>query len=134
MRIGMLIVLGCCQATLALAGPVSMTDLVGGATITCGNLRFSKFEYSADNPLPGQAGVSVDCLSSGPWLGIRVTGPWTDTDNNGRVPAMRVAYLVTTFSSPGIVGAMLVGDFAGNGDLSVQGSETKFPAFNDCYT
>jgi len=114
-----------------------MADLAGGQTLTCGTLKFSKFEYSSDavTGFPAAAAVMVDCVTRDAMTGIRVTGPWTYTALDGRLPAGRFAYLLTVLDGGGIVTSRLASDMQiGAGDGSVQTQETKFPAFNNCYT
>jgi hypothetical protein len=125
------------EAFPTFADAISMADLIGDKTITCGNFKFSKFEYSDGNVpgFPAAAAVSVDCTTIAGMNGISVTGPWSYALMDGKSPSVRLAYLVTALQGTGIVGATLNADMTiKGGDGTISGSETKFPAFNDCYT
>ena len=135
MRVVTLLIFGFCGASPAVADLVSMADLVGGKTITCGDFKFSKFEYKADDPLTAAAAVTAGCVTMGSWTGLEFGSPWNYTSLAGAVPGIRLAYLVTPISGKGIAGAMLTEDVSGGpGDFLVRGLETKFPAASDCYT
>jgi hypothetical protein len=77
------------EAFPTFADAISMAELIGGKTITCGNFKFSQFEYSAGD-VPGfaaSAAVSVDCTTIADMNGISETGPSSYALMDGKSPS-----------------------------------------------
>ena len=124
-------VLGC--HSVALAGGMTLADLVGGQSITCQDLEFSKFTYdpSACADMPRAKDIMVMCIQGANGVGLSFTGVWTHKPDDGKICSARLSYEVHVKGDSSLGVAALMGTFSANagepkeGQVSV--SESIFP-------
>jgi len=126
------LVLGC--HSIALAGSITLADLVGGQSITCQSLEFSKFTYdpSACADMPRAKDIDVMCVQGAAGVGLSLTGVWTHTPDDGRTCTARLSYEVHVKGGDSLLGvASLMGTFSANAGQAKEGEvlvrESVFP-------
>jgi hypothetical protein len=115
------------------AGGLTLADLVGGKTITCGNLKFSMFTYDPSNvpDMPQAKDIMVKCVSGPNGVGLEFDGVWKHTPDDGRIAMARLSYQVQVLAGAPLQAAYLMSQFSANAgqekEGSVQVTESVFP-------
>jgi len=117
------------------AAPVALETLVGGQTLECGNLKFSRFEYDrgASPGFAAAANIAVNCIETG-LPGIRFDGLWSGTRNDGAVYNARLTYRLDVLNASVVSFAHLVADPTTTEDDVVTVGELLFTLPGDCPT
>ena len=117
------------------AGAVALDLLVGGQSLECGNLRFSRFTYDrGSSPAFAEAAnVAVNCVAM-PSPGIQFDGLWSGTRNTGAEFQARLTYQLNVLNASAVSFARLMANLTTTEDDVARVGEVLFPLPGDCPT